>query len=1000
MAGNLLPPFTYFLRCTTLPLLALFTPVIALTGLEPNDAITQYSHAAWTLQEGKLPGAALALTQTVDGAFWIGTESGLLRFDGVNFNRWSPPADGRFPIEYIQALAPGRDGSLWIGTLDGLAHLKDDKVTYYSTRQGSVGSAVSAILLDRHDAVWIAKAGFHSGGLCRVETDVLHCFDSAQGLPNGAIVSLLEDHLGNLWFGGSGGLYRWNGDSAQIYPSKESIAMISSLTQGENTEIIAANGVNPLKHVVGSRLETYGIQPVGRGVEIRVLLTDSDGALWIGTNSRGLFHVYKGHVDRYDHSDGLSSDTVLALFEDREHNIWVGTDRGIDRFHALPVVTLSKREGLSQDTAGSVFASEDGNVWVGTTAGLNRVRNHTVTVYSTRDGLPSNEIQAIMEDHSGGLWVGTTAGLAYSRNSRFHPVDLPNGAKIRSLAAGAEEPDGILWFSDLEHGLIQLRDGHIEKLVPWSLFENKQAYALAGDPKGKGLWLGFRQGGISYYTAGEITRRYGASDGLAPGMVTDLHVDKAGTLWIATEGGLSRLRDGKILTLTSANGLACDQIHTLIEDDDEALWLNTACGLVRIARGDLSAWLGNPRGKLTTKLFGPADGMRVRTAPSGYSRRSAKSTDGRLWFPVLDAVAVVDPRHLPENHLAPPVQIEQLMADREPYAIHPGLMLPPLTKDLQIDFTAFSFVAPEQVHFRYKLEGYDNDWSATTSLRQAQYTNLAPRHYRFRVLAANNDGVWNEVGTSIEFGIRPTFYQTSWFEWSSFAAFGGLLWMSYRLRVRHVAAQISLRFEERLAERTRISRELHDTLLQNITGFALQLGGLSKTVTAPDSAKERLVDLRRQAEQWLREARDSVWDLRAPVSEGQDFLESMRIVGQQLTAGKQVRFHIAVSGAGREASIKVRKNLLRIVQEATRNAIQHGGARQIDVRISYLNPDGIRLQISDDGCGFNLEEALHKVGHFGLVTMRERAERVGADLKMTSAPGQGAEVEVVVPRTK
>ncbi len=280
-------------------------------------------------------------------------------------------------------------------------------------------------MLDRHNALWIAKAGFRAGGLCRVDTDVLHCFDSAQGVPNREIFSLLEDHLGNLWFGGSGGLYRWSGNAAQTYPLKDSASTISSIAEGANGEIIAANGVYPLKHIAGSRLEDYEIQPGSRGVEIRVLLTDSDGALWIGTSSQGLLHVYKGHVDRYDHADGLSSDTVLSLFEDREHNMWVGTDRGIDRFRALPVVTLSKREGLSRDTAGSVFASKDGSVWVGTGAGLNRVRNRSVTVYSNRDGLPSNGIQAIMEDHSGGLWVGTTAGLAYSRNSRFHPVDLP-----------------------------------------------------------------------------------------------------------------------------------------------------------------------------------------------------------------------------------------------------------------------------------------------------------------------------------------------------------------------------------------------------------------------------------------------------------------------------------------------------------------------------------------------------------------------------------------------
>jgi signal transduction histidine kinase len=596
--------------------------------------------------------------------------------------------------------------------------------------------------------------------------------------------------------------------------------------------------------------------------------------------------------------------------------------------------------------------------------------------------------------------VDTTAGLAYSRHGRFDPVDLPGNTKIRSLAAMAEGTRGTIWFSDAEHGLIRSQDGHIETVVPWSAFDNKPAYALLGDPEADGLWLGFRQGGLAYYAAGAVTRRYGASDGLAAGMITDLQLDKTGALWIAAEGGLSRLSGGKIMTLTSANGLACDRIHTLIQDDDEALWLNTACGLVRITRSDLSAWLANPRGQVKTKLFGPTDGMRVRTALAGYSRRSAKSADGRLWFPVLDAVAVVDPRHLPENRVAPPVEIQQVIADRTPYPVHPQLTLPPLTRDLQIDFTAFSLAAPEQVRFRYKLEGYDRDWSATSSMRQAQYTNLAPRQYNFRVLAANNDGVWNEIGASIDFRIQPTFYQTNLFTWSCVLAVGALLWVSYRVRLRHVAAQIALRFEERQAERTRISRELHDTLLQNIAGFALQLGGLSKTVMAPDSAKQRLLDLRREAEQWLREARDSVLDLRSPISEKQDFLEALRVVGQQLTAGKQVRFQIAISGTAGDASVKVRENLLRIVQEATRNAIQHGGASHIDVRISYLSPDGIRLEISDDGCGFDLHEASHKLGHFGLATMRERAERIGADLKLITAAGRGAEIQVVVPRTK
>ncbi len=352
-------------------------------------------------------------------------------------------------------------------------------------------------------------------------------------------------------------------------------------------------------------------------------------------------------------------------------------------------------------------------------------------------------------------------------------------------------------------------------------------------------------------------------------------------------------------------------------------------------------------------------------------------------------MAVVDPRHLPENRLPPPVHIDHLTVDREPYPIHPGLILPPIARDLQIDYTAFSFVAPERVQFRYKLEGYDNNWNEVSGRRQALYTNLPPRHYRFRVVAANNDGVWNETGASLEFWIQPAYYQTNWFKASCAGAFGVLLWMLYRLRVRHLAAQLNLRFEERLAERTRISRELHDTLLQNISGFALQLDGLSKTVTAPESAKDRLRDLRQQAEAWLREARESVWDLRMPVTEGQDFLQAMRKTGQQLTTGKPVRFHITVSGSGRQAHVTLQQNLLRIVQEAARNAIHHGRAKKIDVHIAYLDPDGMRLQIRDDGCGFDLEEASQKLGHWGLATMRERAQRIGADfnIKNRSRPG-------------
>ncbi|MGD1098402.1 MAG: two-component regulator propeller domain-containing protein, partial [Bryobacteraceae bacterium] len=708
-------------------------------------------------------------------------------------------------------------------------------------------------------------------------------------------------------------------------------------------------------------------------------------------------HFGQGRMDHYARADGLSGDLVLNLFEDREGDIWVATEGGLDRFRDLPVATLSAAEGLSPGTVGSVYASNKGGVWVGTGRGLNRINGKSIDVIGKADGLPSAIVKAIVEDRTGTLWVDTDAGLAYSQLGRFQPFSMSGTRRIRSIVAAAEDRDGCLWLSDLEQGLIQVRNRSAAQVIPWSRFDNRQAWALAPDSGGGGIWIGFGQGGLVHFTPKGVTDSYTTANGLGGGRVTDLHLSQDGTLWIATEQGLSALRGGRLATLTTAAGLPCDRIHAMVEDDDGALWLNTACGLVRIAASELTGWTAHPNVKLKSKTFGASDGMQSRLTVNSYFGRAAKSKDGRLWFPVLDGVAVVDPRHLPENRVPPPVQIEQILADHKLYPMGSGMKLPALTKDVQIDYTAFSFVAPERVRFRYRLEGYDREWNEVEGRRQAVYTNLPPRQYRFQVIASNNDGVWNEAGAALLFSIQPAFYQTNWFRLLCVAAFAFLLWALYRLRARQIAAQLGLRFEDRLAERTRIARELHDTLLQNIAGFALQLGGLSKTVTEPASAKDRLRDLRQQAEEWLREARESVWDLRSPVSVGEDLEAALRKTGQQVTRGNSTRFHLTVSGAHRAAPPRLQEHLLRITQEAARNAIHHGGAKEIKMHLAYLGEDWIRVLIHDNGCGFDLEEASLKSGHWGLETMRERAAKMGAVLTIKTAPGQGVEIEIVSP---
>ena len=968
-----------------------------LLALDPGHRITQYAHASWTRQQGQLPGSLLSLAQTADGTLWVGTESGLLRFDGVRFAPWRPPAGQLLPNDCINALAAGQDGTLWIGTRDGLSHWKGALLENYRTSKGPQGPGVGAILETRSHEIWIGADGYRSGGLCRLQAGRLDCYTTADGLPNLNVHSLFEDKLGNLWVGSLGGLCRWKKGNPRIYPLPESQGVIRSIAEDGQGEILIATGhENSLQRFTHGELAPYSLGSTGPRIRASAVLSDRNGGLWIGTFGQGIFHVNAGGIDRFSHADGLSSDVVFRLFEDREGDIWAATNDGLDRFRDFPVTTISKREGLSQDTVGSVFASKAGGMWIGTTGGLNLIQGGKIMEYGKRDGLPSDNIVALFEDRSGSLWVDSALGLAYSDAGRFHAIDLPVAREMHSIMAVLEDREHRLWFSDAVQGLFGIRDRHVAEVARWSQFGNKQARALEADLNG-GLWLGFAQGGIAHYQNGQPARSYTTADGLGKGAVMDLHSAPDGTLWIATEAGLSRLRNGRIATLTTQHGLPCNRIHAMVEDSDGAFWLNTACGLLRISASDLAAWSADPHRTIGVRIFDASDGMRTRPTPTGYFRRAAKSNDGRLWFAVMDGVLVVDPRHLPQNHLAPPVQIEQITAERAVYPIQSFLKFPPLTKELQIDYTAFSFVAPERVRFRYRLDGFDKDWKDAGERRQALYTNLPPRDYRFRVIACNNDGVWNETGASLAFSIQPAFYQTIWFRLLSLAAFAVALWGLYRLRLHRIAVQMNLRFEERLSERTRIARELHDTLLQNIAGFALQLEALSKTVTGPGSARQRLRDLREQAEEWLREARESVWDLRSPTLGAPDLLEALRRVGEQVTSGKPVQVQVIVTGNRRPAPPALEAQLLRIVQEAIRNAVQHGQATEIKIHVAYLDANLIRIQIRDDGCGFVLDEASRKMGHWGLSTMRERAQQIGAELNIVTAPGHGSTIEVLAP---
>ncbi len=581
-----------------------------------------------------------------------------------------------------------------------------------------------------------------------------------------------------------------------------------------------------------------------------------------------------------------------------------------------------------------------------------------------------------------------------------------------------EDNRGNLWIANRNAGLLELLPSGQVVETPWTALEHKDpALSLAPDPSGRGLWVGFSQGGIVQFADGKVVASYSPAGGLAEGRVNDLRFDPDGALWAATEGGFSRIRNGRIATLSSRNGLPCDSVHWALEDNDHAIWLYTACGLARIARSELDAWAAaadkDPHTKRTVAaaVFDSSDGVRSLDDNGGYTPHAAKAADGKIWFLPSDGASVVDPRRLPVNRLPPPVRIETITANHKPYETPAGasgsLALPPLVRDLEIDYTALSLVAQEKVRFRYMLEGWDQDWQDVGNRRQASYNNLPPRNYRFRAIACNNSGVWNEAGASLNFSITPALYQNHLVQAAFVAALLAMLWGAHRLRLRRLAWQYHLRMEERVGERTRIARDLHDTLLQSFQGVLLKFHAVTYLLSdRPAEAGRTLETVIEEARQAVNEGRDAVQALRSSTLVTNDLALAIGALGEELAAepaalppgAKSPEFRVTVEGVSRDLAPLIRDDFHRIAREAVRNAFRHANASRIEVEIRYDRRQ-LRLRVLDNGKGID-PKVLSEGGrpsHFGLPGMHERAKSAGGKLAVWSEADSGAEIELTIP---
>jgi signal transduction histidine kinase len=518
---------------------------------------------------------------------------------------------------------------------------------------------------------------------------------------------------------------------------------------------------------------------------------------------------------------------------------------------------------------------------------------------------------------------------------------------------------------------------------------------MAAHPEG-GVWLGLTNAELKLYRNGRVasTRKL---DGPDRGRIYVLLPGRHG-LWLMTNRGLGLLRNGTLRTLDTRRGLPCDDVETAVAGDDGSLWVKTICGLVRIPAGELAAWSAHPERRVRVRVLDAFDGARAGLAP--FTPRSTKSLDGRLWFTTEGGgLQVLDPERMKDNALAPPVRILRVVADRQTYDPGAPLRLPPLTRDLEIDFTALSLTVPEKVRFRYRLAGAGGGWHDAGTRREAYFNNLKPGSYRFHVVACNNDGVWNRQGAALDFVLLPAFYQTRTFLMLSLAALALLAWTAYRWHLRQVAARLDLQFQERLAERTRVAQDLHDTLLQGFLSASLQLHVAVDGLPADAPETPRLRRVQQLMATVVEEGRNAVRGLRTPaqkIAGGDDLAEALARVPQELGLGES-GLRIVVEGPARSLRPLIRDEVYRIGREALVNAFQHAEAKAIEVEIEFA-AGALRVLVRDDGRGIDPEVLrAGREGHWGLSGMRERAEEMGARLKVWSRERAGTEVELSVP---
>ncbi len=963
-------------RASMLLLSALAVRALA---LDPSQPVGSYSRTRFTKEDGLPSSTVNVVLQTRNGFLWVGTNSGLARFDGTHFTtiEFSPqtPTDG-----LSRALAEGPDGDLWVGTNTGVLRIPSAALDQFGRLPSTVyhpgpgaSDTINVLHVGRDGVLWAGT----DGGVYRLERGA---FSTA--LENVSVSRIEEASSGHLLIITSEGFVEWDG--ARLVKHPDLPARLDIPTNKIFHVMEDHTGARWLCTAGGVARETRGsierLQPYGIHVALEAYRAyeDPQGNVWLILAER----LFRATATGYEPVQNIRAKYVYV---DRDGDLWLGSGGdGLIRLKNRIVRTFTTDDGLGSNVTMAVLPATGGKLWVGgSCGGLSLFDGHRFRIYGEKDGLINTCVYALAEDRNEDLWVGTYGGgLFRFRDGRFtqylKPVGLPTDAVLGILPAS----DGSLWLLTPGDGVSRMRDEHFRNYTtvdglssnhPGNLYEDRRGVIWVGTPGGIDRLAGDRFVAIGQVSGAHYYRVLGE--------------DSLGTLYAAASpGGIFRIDGDRLISVT--NRLI---VSGMVQDQGDLGFCGD--GVSRASADALQRWEHEQDAPPDFARFGPTDGLLSTECGLGLPNLAVTS-DGKLWAATLQGLAMLDLPRLPRNNRTPAIYMEQITVGRSLRPPGHELVLPPGPHHVELHFGAIELASPEKIHMQYRLDD-DQEWLDAGRTSSAIYSSFSVGRHKFHVRACNSDGVWGRAGIVYYITQQPYFYETNLFRLAILAIFGLLLASAYRLRLRRLTAEINARLDERVLERTRLARELHDTLLQTIQGSKMVADAGLDDPADPARLYHALERVSNWLAQATREGREALIALRSSTTQHNDLAEALKRAGENCILQNSMTFALSVQGIAREMHPIVRDEVYLIGFEAMRNACLHSRGTRVDVELSYERDLVVRVR--DNGIGINQEVVVKgKKGHFGVPGMHERADRIRAKLRFNSTSA-GTEVELIVP---